>query len=487
MADNENDFFKDDFDFSIFEDKRSERENELRREALRIEKQKNEKEKSIYSKMISLLSIFLSFGFLIFLFFLSVTDTEKTVSQAEKRTLALKPEFSISEFFSGKWSAAYEDYYSDNFPMRDAFISVSKKIETVFTRFSTSGNNSVIVKIEKNEDDFAGEGITFKEQQTTSSSEQTTAENPTQKNGKNEKYADDKDAKITRSVLIVDKRAMEMFGYTESLLKNYANLINNVADKIGNSAQVYSLVAPTSVEFYGTKEYRTGYHSQYDAINKLYSYMNDNVKTVNAYSELSAHSDDYIYFRTDHHWTARGAYYAYTALCDLKHIAPRTLETYASHGKIPGDFLGTLYDLTKSDVLAKNPDYVEYFCPEGVDGYIYDNAQMTNPTNFLVVAKNTSASNKYLAFIAGDQPLEKIVTPNKNGKKIIVLKESYGNAFVPFLCNDYEEIYVVDPRKLTFDLKNFVAANSINDVLLINYAFAIGNKTYTDAVWEMIK
>lgn len=487
MTENNDDFFDDDFDLSMFEDEKGERENELRKEALKIEQRKNEKEKSIYSKMISFLSIFLCFGFLIFLFFLSVTDADNMVSQAEKRTLASKPDFSLSEFFSGRWTTEYEDYYSDNFPMRDAFISFSKKIETVFTRFAGSKNNSVIVRIEKNEDDFAGEGVTFKDKQTTSENEQTTAGNLTQKNSKNEKYADDKNAKITRSVLIVNDRAMEMFGYTESLLKNYAHMVNSVAGKLGDSAQVYSLVAPTSVEFYGTKEYRTGYHSQYDAINKLYSYMDSSVKTVNAYPELSAHSDDYIYFRTDHHWTARGAYYAYTAFCDLKHIAPRTLETYASHGKIPGDFLGTLYDLTKSDILAKNPDYVEYFCPEGVDGYIYDNAKMENPMSFLVVAKNTAASNKYLAFIAGDQPLEKIVTPNKNGKKIIVLKESYGNAFVPFLCNDYEEIYVVDPRKLTFDLKDFIMANSINDVLLINYAFAIGNTTYTDAVLEMIK
>lgn len=476
-------FPNDEFHTEMFED-----EKEIARR--KLEEKKNTREKKLYSKLISSLSVFLFVGILCFFFFLSLIDTDEYISVSEKRTLAAKPMFTFSEFFKGKWATNFEDYYSDNFPLRESFISMSKKIETVFTRFSTNENDSVIIKVEKNNDDFGGEALVTVKETTTATQKVTEKESTTQgvtlaSNNKN--IADDKSATITSSILIANKRAMELFGYTDSTLKNYSGLINNIANSIGENANVYSMVVPTSIEFYGTKQYRTGSHSQRDAITKLYNMMNSNVKTVDAYSVLAKNTDKYLYFRTDHHWTQRGAYCAYTAFCNLKGIAPRTLESYEKKGVIPGDFLGTLYNQTKSEVLRNNPDYVEYFSPEGVEGKIYQTVDMTNPMSFYIVARSVNSTNKYLAFIAGDQPLEKITTQNKNGKKIIVLKESFGNAFVPFLCNDYEEIYVLDPRKLTFDLNDFVVKHEIDDVMLINYAFGMSNPTYTKALGKMVK
>ncbi len=478
-----NDFFKDEYNVEMFENPKDIEKNN-------IERIRNEKEKRLYRKLISALSIFLFLGILLFFLFLSIIDKDQLVSESEKRTLAQRPEFSASQLFLGKWTTDYENYYSDNFPFRDVFISVSKKLETLLTRFSLGENGSVIVKVEKDENDFAGEKLTS-EEDTDGTKQTTTKPTTTQKTTilaeNNAEYANDKDAVVTSSILIANKRAMELFGYNQSILSKYASLVNNIAKSVGNNANVYSLIAPTSIEFYGTKQYRTGSHSQRDAIEKIYGMLDSNVKTVDAYSVLAKNTDKYIYFKTDHHWTARGAYCAYTAFCNKKNIVPKALEDYADQGRIPGDFLGTLYAQTKSEVLAKNPDYVEFFKPENVEGKIYSSPEMTDPMNFYVVARNVNSSNKYLAFIAGDQPLEKITTQNKNDKKIIVLKESYGNAFVPFLCNDYEEIYVLDPRKLTFNLNDFVVKNSIDDVLLINYAFGMSNPIYTKALGEMVK
>lgn len=449
----------------------------------KLEELRNEKEKKVYRKLTSSLSIFLVFGFLAFLMFLSAIDTDETYSVIEKRTLAKRPVFSSSSFFDGSWSKDYEDYYADSFPLREKFVSVSAKVKDLFTKFSFGEDDSVIVKVKKNEDDFGGEGLT-QAQQTTAAAETTTQKQETTTQG--EKFADEKNSQVSGGILIADKRAMEIFGYYEGGLKKYATIINSIADKIGGNAKVYSLVAPTSIELYGTKKYRTGTHSQKDAIDKLYGMMNSKVNTVDAYSNLKAHSEEYIYFKTDHHWTARGAYRAYESFCNLSGTTPVLLESYADKGRIPGDFLGTLYAQTQSSVLAGNPDYVEYFMPEGVSGAIYQTASMENPIGFTVVARQVNSSNKYLAFIAGDQPLEKITTSVKNGRKIIVLKESYGNAFVPFLCSNYEEIYVLDPRKLTFDLNSFVVKNSINDVLFINYSFGVFNPTYLEGLSSMI-
>ena len=111
---------------------------------------------------------------------------------------------------------------------------------------------------------------------------------------------------------------------------------------------------------------------------------------------------------------------------------------------------------------------------------------MENGRKVFVVARAVNSDNKYLAFIGGDQPLEKIVTSNKNGKKILVIKESYGNALVPFLCDNYEEVYVVDPRKTNFNLASFVKNQSIDEVLMINYTFAMANETYKNALQAML-
>lgn len=442
------------------------------------------------NRVFSAFSIFIFGGILVFFLVLSIVDKDATVSVKEKRTLASRPPFSFSELFKGKWTTAFEEYYSDTFPFRDEFISFSKKIETFLTRFSGGSDDSVIVKVKKNENDSGGEGLRLgdKGENNSSKNQETTSSQSTTKSmAENNKHvADNKEAYIQSSVLIANKRAMEIFGYYDSMLENYASHINKVAKSVGPYANVYSLVAPTSIEFYGTREYRTGSHSQRDAIGSAYKMMDSSVHTVDAYSSIVSHTDEYLYFRTDHHWTARGAYYAYRAFCESSGNTPVDLKSYSDTGTVEGDFLGTLYNLTDSEVLASNPDHVEYFMPKGVDGRIYQSAYMTDGIDFYIVARAVASSNKYLAFIAGDQPLEKITTSVKNGRKIIVLKESYGNAFVPFLCNNYEEIYVVDPRELTFSLKDFVQEHDIDDVLLINYAFGLANPTYLSALEDMV-
>ena len=245
------------------------------------------------------------------------------------------------------------------------------------------------------------------------------------------------------------------------------------------------MIVPTSVEFYGTKTYSTGAYSQKDAIDTAYSKIDDSVTKINVYPYLDKATDEYIYFRTDHHWTARGAYQGYLAFCDVTQQTPVKIDELQS-GRIT-DFVGSLYKASNADILKKNPDYVEYFKTRvDVKATVYSDDKMNDGQNCYVVARAVNSDNKYLAFIGGDQPLEKIVTSNKNGKKLLVIKESFGNALVPFLCDNYEEVYVLDPRKTNFDLPEFVEAQGIGEVLMINYSFAMANKTYSDALYSMI-
>ncbi len=293
------------------------------------------------------------------------------------------------------------------------------------------------------------------------------------------------DYTVQSSIILQGDRAMEIYGVASNSLTSYGTVISDFAKRVPK-ANVYVLLAPTSIEFYGPESYRTGSRSQAKGIGIAYGALNgSNVKSVDALSEIINHTNEYIYFRTDHHWTARGAYYAYVAFCKTAGLTPTRLEDHRS-GVIEG-FVGTMYTYTSAQVLANNPDYVEYFYPlTEATGMLYTDATMANGRPLRIITEEVSNRNKYLAFLEGDNPVEKITTANKNGKKIAVIKESYGNAFAPFLIDHYEEVYVIDPRKVDMNLKSFVFEQGITDVLFINYPFVPSNPTYRNALDKML-
>ena len=296
---------------------------------------------------------------------------------------------------------------------------------------------------------------------------------------------------IQNSIIIQGTRAMEMYGISESALEGYAEIISTLADRCPG-VKVYSLIAPTQVEFYGPEDYRTGSRSQKKGIQIAYDFMSDNVIKVDAWSSLAQHTDEYLYFRTDHHWTARGAYYAYLAFAKAAGINnPQPLDKYET-GREDG-FVGTMYGFSgKAQVLADNPDYIEYFMPlNNAKGEILGvggDGSLTGD-NYSLSIVNPNAGNYAGTFIQGDQALERIVTDNKNGRKILLIKESYGNCFAPFLTEAFEEIYILDPRKdgvNQMSLPKFISDNGITDVIALNYALATSNPTIKGAFREIV-
>ncbi len=302
-------------------------------------------------------------------------------------------------------------------------------------------------------------------------------------------FADAGEYSVTNYIVVTANSAMEMYSISREKLYNYANVINTFAAKVPDR-QVYCLLAPTSIAFYGPEEYRTGSHSQPDGINIAYSALSgENVIGIDAYGEIINHTNEYIYFRTDHHWTARGAYYAYVAFCNRtgQNIVP--IESHES-GQLD-DFVGTMYRYTQSESLLQYPDYVEYFMPvTPAEGQWFTTPEMSDPHNLKIISTNiTERSSKYMCFVQGDKPLERIVTGNQNGKKILVIKESYGNALVPFLVDNYQEVYVLDPRQdgvTDMNLPQFVTDNGINEILFVNYVLVPSNSKYMNALTNIV-
>ncbi len=438
--------------------------------------QKRRKARGI-QKILCLVAVVL---FVVPLFALGVTslvDKDKTVSEKENRALKARPAFTFQALFNGSFTKNFEEYYADTFPLRDFFLSVNQKLSNVLTQ--AAGKNDLVLIEKEGKDDFGGEALTEEPKKDVTQEQETKAPYQPQVND---------DEVYENGYILIDKdrkAALEIYGIDKTKIRKYTDVVNRLAQKL-SAQKIYALLAPTATEFYSPEDYHTGNRSQKAGIAYAYEqFKQPNLKGVDAVSSIGMHLDEYLYFRTDHHWTARGAYYAYSAFCQAAGLEPVPLNALKS-GRIE-DFVGSMYRYTNADVLKDNPDYLEYFLPRRqAEGEYYDNASMKNGHHLTIVSTKVNADNKYLAFIQGDTPLSKIVTDQKNGKKILVIKDSFGNALVPFLTDNYEEIYVLDPRNIETDLSAFVKEHGIQDVLLINYSLIGGNTSYLKALDKMI-
>mgnify|MGYP000027140319 FL=1 len=280
------------------------------------------------------------------------------------------------------------------------------------------------------------------------------------------------------AVYRVGDTGYEMYSYVDSTAKKYADNVNAVADALAGKANVYMLPIPLSSgvslpdDLYG----KDIFADQKAAEQKIIGYMNGNVKSVALYDALLAHRTEYIYFRTDHHWTATGAYYAYEQFCKAKGITPTPISSYKVD-EYDG-FLGTFYrDSSQNATMGANPDKVVAYHPLSTEATLdYGDSENASLTRGKIIydESDAPASLKYGAFIMGDNPFTVIENPEvSNGQSCIVVKESFGNAFVPFLVDHYQTVYVVDYRYYGGSVSALAKAKGVTDVLFVNNLSAI--------------
>ena len=195
------------------------------------------------------------------------------------------------------------------------------------------------------------------------------------------------------------------------------------------------------------------------------------------------HRDEYLYFNTDHHWTGLAAYYAYTDFAKAAQIDAIPLSDLKEN-KIDG-FKGSLARDTGLDTLK--PDYVTYYTTDkDIETTTFDeNGQ--NPSESMLIHSYAEGENAYGVFLGGDIPL--MVSKNKdgNGQKIAIVKESYGNAFSPFIAYTYGETHIIDSRFFEGDLKQYLKDNGISQVIFINNAMASATGARCDEISALIK
>lgn len=469
--------------------------------------------KKLYQGLLMVLCLILiCFGFV------SLVDKDQTTSIIENRTLASRPEFTVSGWFDGSFAEEYDTYYSDTFPLRETLLQWNKNLNH-FYYYSGAGEDNVLSINYSGGAEQGGESLTDHqkdpdETQTPnkdvtppqSGDTQDPPEDPDQtvpdpSTGKQpdensqtadppRSYPDESEATAVGTIIIVGDNAMDVPTATYEIIDRYAEAVDHLASAMQPGVRTFSLVTPNSSQFYSPESFHTGPHDQKKMIDACYEHMSSGILTVDAYAALEAHQDEYIYFRTDHHWTALGAYYAYTEFCKTAGFQPVALSEFET-GTYE-NFVGSMYTYTsnypQSDALLNHPDTVTYYLPKyETHAKYYLDATLTDGIPISVVSTSLAdnVSNKYLCFICGDTPICTIES-QADGPTCLVLKESYGNAFVPFLTSHYSKIIVVDPRefnrdgKPSLDLAAFAKEQDIDDLIVINYPFMINNSSYIE-------
>ncbi len=282
-------------------------------------------------------------------------------------------------------------------------------------------------------------------------------------------------------VFRVGDTGYEFYTYVESTAKKYATCVNKLAENLKGVAKVYTMPVPLSsgITLPDDLYSKDGFSDQKEAETAILGMMDPSVVQVPLYDTLMLHRTEYIYYRADHHWSGLGAYYAYVEYCKAAGLTAHDLSEYKT-ADFTG-YLGTFYnDTGKNAQMEANPDTVTAYYPLCNPEMTYTDRNGNTYTMPSVICDETNApaSLKYGAYIYGDNPFTEIDNPTlDDGSACLIIKESFGNAYVPFMPDHYDKTYVIDYRYWQGSITQFVKDHGVTDVLLCNNLSALRNNS----------
>lgn len=372
-------------------------------------------------------------------------------SVIEKRTLTEFPFITWSSFWDGSFFKAVDTWYADTYPLREGLISGSQSLENHYGLRSDQIVGEALVADDIPDPDAAGEEVQAAEP------EEVLPDGTVTEIGE-----------MQGQIYITNNCGYGLYYFTQSPADKFAATMNQIYANVKDKVNLYVMICPISAGVMLDQAVLDdmGCSSEKDAIDYIYGKMDPGIHTVSAFDNLKKHNAEYIYFHTDHHWTALGAYYAYQAFCQEKGIEAHTIADYETM-EFPG-FLGTFCSSSNnSPALQSNPDTVVAYIPKGT------NAMTMHYTNGSVVdwfivndVSGYAKSELYATFVGGDRPFSYAHNPAiTDGSAVMVIKDSYGNTFIPWLVDHYEYIYWVDARYTSNTISQMVRDYNVQDVI----------------------
>lgn len=348
------------------------------------------------------------FGFISVFFILDVILPDKTFSEIENRELAAMPKITLSGLLNNSFSSQSETFLNDHFLLRDEWITVKSMAETAL--FKTENN-----------------GIAY---------------------GKDS--------------YLFEKDQSSLVPYLERNKERIVNFISAYSDR-----NITVAIAP-SAESVLTDKVPAGMplYDQISAIKDLNErVVKEGGKALDIAAELSPHSDEYIYYRTDHHWTTDGAVIAGEAFLRL---AGRELPNIADYERITiPDFLGTHYNKSKNwdakpdEISLYNMDFYSVTVDGEAKASYYDSSKF-------------GERDKYAAFLWGNAGITVLTRVPEPKSRLLIIKDSYANCLAPYLSRSYDEVVLIDLRSMTSNMSDYLSEQEFDDILLLYNFRSIG-------------
>lgn len=331
---------------------------------------------------------------------------KKDFSENENRSLAVFPELSMESLKDGSFTSGFAAYLSDHFLFRDAWVSIKSAAESVMLKTS---NNGVF-------------------------------------HGRNGYLIDG-----------FDEDSASGFDGNLEEVKNFVRMM-----KTDFGIDVRTVIAPNAAQILSEKLPRFAVTADGRSLSEKAANELDGF--VDVYDAMDSHKNDYIYYRTDHHWTYLGAYYAYAEYkkslgqtadllesMDIETVSDRFFgTTYSRFGFFNGRNADTLSAPSETHLgsmtvtNSKAETFSSIYFPDALDG-----------------------KDKYMYFLGGNDSIVTVETENKNGKTLLLIKDSYANSFLPYLIGDYEKIILLDMRYYQGVVPELIGQSGVTDILIL--------------------
>lgn len=399
-------------------------------------------------------TLLMAFVAAVFLFF-----PRSTVSELERRELRRCPTFGWRALLSGRYTSEVSLWFSDSEPYRDRFMALSMAVKAA---------ESI---------DVGSEQISFHPTSTPSApAEPLTAATDTVA-----APAAEENAVVTNSgIIVVGKaptvRALMAFSGEEKGAAAYARVMNSYAEAFADTVRIFCMPVPTSVEFFCPEKARSVTHAERPVLDHLFATLSDAVTPVDIYDTLQQHLAEPIYLRTDHHWAPLGAYYAARCFAEAAGVTVPDLADFDRHA-MPG-YVGSMFGYSQDPAVKASPEEFVYYTPRleyrthfiaftvDSDYQIVGESREKDGPFFVTLPQGSSSA--YSTFMGSDMLVTQVRTSSPCQRRLLVVKDSFGNAVPGYLFASFQEVHVIDFRYFPYAIRDYVDEHAITDILFVN-------------------